>query len=156
MGSSEVKAILYMPSLDLEEMRLVFPEFTPDVLQFKFDVVGGNPRKISVIPPAVARSELFDVVQSSVQWMFGAEYIPSRDAHHESEKQRLGKWAINIVVTALEQALRKGNTNTPKTDCSLFKEFLISGIRTVTNIRSASSTLLDSSPSLLRSWKIIR
>ena len=119
-----VKAILYMPSLELEEMQQLFPSLTPEELQFKFNIVGGNPRKIEVDEEEVADHPFSGVVESSVLWMFGQEYVPS-EAAIQSPKQILGKWAINTVVAALELALQEAANSAPKTDSSFFMDYYV-------------------------------
>jgi hypothetical protein len=119
----DTKAILYMPSLILEEMALLFPLYTPGALQFKFDIVGGNPRMFEVSEKAKSSSQFYAVVKSALQWMFGEEYLPTETS--ETELNQLGKWAIDIVVTFLELALQEAQSSAPRMDSSFFREYFI-------------------------------
>ena len=121
------KDIVYMPPLDITEMKIVFQDLNADEIQFKFDVLGGNPRLIDVMyeeaMPSM-RSQFYGVLEHAVDWMFGSEYVPS-SAEIQSEKQKMGQWAVNILSKALDLAIQDVNTSSPKTDTSLFKEFTI-------------------------------
>jgi hypothetical protein len=115
------KATLYMPSLDLEEIQKVFLGHDEEALKFKFDVLGGNPRKITATFGEVqAGVQFYNVVEGALHFMF-PEYVPSKTGV-QSAKQQLGKWTIGVVVAAFEQA---SGTSQPTTDSSLFMEFIV-------------------------------
>ena len=110
---------LCMPSLELEEMRLLFPDFEPEELQFKYDIIGGNPRKMfsknlrykkdgEYVPPVIR----------VVRMVFGEEYEPTSDGEL-TKKQALGAWAISSVVRELAAAVAPIVT----TDSSFFKDY---------------------------------
>jgi len=115
-----------MPSLRFEEMLLLFPDHTHESVQFKFDVVGGNPRFIGGLKSRTVRgARFYDVVECAVKWMFGAEYVP-KDVECHSQKEELGIWAICTLVEILTSALRDSSPNKCRTDSSVFMEYIVS------------------------------
>lgn len=122
----EDKVIVYMPSLQLEEMSILFPLLSAEAVQFKFDIVGGNPRVIHQDEEVAPESNFYHVVLGAVVWMFGDEYQPS-EAEVQSPQQTLGKWAINVVVSAIELAVQESGSSSSMTDSSLFREFVVHG-----------------------------
>jgi hypothetical protein len=123
-GFGEPKAVLYMPSLDYEEMQTVFPTHGSE-LEFMFDVIGGNPRSMSIVPEDVNK-QFYDVVGNALFFVFGEDYTPQRDSEEQNEKQALGKWAIDIVLMTLQFAIKDSKSSSATTDSSLFKEFVVS------------------------------
>jgi len=94
--------------------------------KFKFNLVGGNPRMYKFNAYSATRQDRFyPVVVNVVDKIFGSEYLPSltesgsvmTDTSAMTEKQRLGWFAINLVVVHLRRA-----DNKQKTDSSLFRE----------------------------------
>lgn len=112
----DYKAILFMPSLNLKEMGLLYPELEPEELQFKFDVIGGNPRRMSIKSKKGNASKFLDLVVEVVRMMFGEEYVPT-EGSKLTKKQEWGLWAITNVVEELGMAGLKN------TDSSFFKEY---------------------------------
>lgn len=53
--------------------------------------------------------------------MFGPSYVPD-DADQLTEKQQMGRWAVDVVVGALDPAVR--STPASWTDSSLLREFI--------------------------------
>jgi hypothetical protein len=123
-GFGEPKAVLYMPSLDYEEMQTVFPTYGSE-LEFMFDVIGGNPRLMR-IDPVVENKQFYEVVESALFFVFGEEYTPQRDSEEQTRKQRLGRWAIDIVLMNLQLAMKESSSASTSTDSSFFKEFVVS------------------------------
>jgi len=117
-----------MPSLDFDEMRILFPDYSSEKIQFNFDVIGGNPRYFVDADEDVLRgAKFYNVVERAVTWMFGAEYVPLEDSIMLDEKRGLGKWAINILVEILEFASRDATSSgTCRTDSSVFTEYIVS------------------------------
>jgi hypothetical protein len=60
--------------------------------------------------------------------VFGDEYTPQRDSEEQSDKQKLGRWAIDIVLTNLQLARNERllSSTSTSTDSSFFKEFVVS------------------------------
>jgi hypothetical protein len=126
-GSDPPKAVLYMPSLDYEEMHTVFPTDRSE-LEFIFDVIGGNPRAMK-IRPVVEIKRFYEEVKSALLFVFGEEYTPERDSEvqEQTSKQRLGRWAIDIVLMNLHLAMSNAQSSaSPSTDSSFFMEFDVS------------------------------
>lgn len=110
----DIKSTVFMPSLDLEEMKLLFPNHNAEQLEFKFLIVGGNPQKIRFKEEVNAHSNYYSIVSETLEWMFGKQYVHPLSVEKMSAKQRQGKWALGVVVSALE-----------KHDSSLFKEIVV-------------------------------
>jgi hypothetical protein len=106
--------ILFLPSLEFTEMELLFPKLSSEECQFRFDIVGGNPRWfLGIETRASKKSEYYGVVSDAVILLFGAN-LPGVSSY-----KILRSWAINLIVVALE-------SSTSKTDSSLFMDFEIS------------------------------
>ena len=121
VADAAIKATVYMPSLDVEEILQVFPGHDEKTLRFKFDIVGGNPRKIAATTRELEAGEPFyNEIEGALSFMF-PEYVPS-ETEVQSAEQQLGKWAIGVVGAALEQA----STPLSNTDSSLFREYVVS------------------------------
>jgi hypothetical protein len=133
--SSGLKADLCMSSLSLQEMALIFSDMGEEERQFKFDVVGGNPRKFTAEAVVVEDEQFHDFVQEVLVWMFGEDYLPS-DGATPTTTQRLGSWAVNLLVGTLINA-----PAVPKTDSSLFKEYIVREDHTVQREQFASTFL---------------
>lgn len=115
---SEVGGIVaYMQSLSFDEMRQVFIRkgVSEEEIQFKFDVVGGNPRRFANVSESVdPSSEGYAQVEEVVEIMF-----PKASSH-------LKQWAINLVSKTLIRAI--GGKGTSVTDnCSLFRDYIVLG-----------------------------
>ena len=113
------KATLYMPSLELQEMKLMYPDMDPEELEFKFDVIGGNPRMMWSKGCGNSDSPFVDPIIDVIRLMFGEEYVPT-NAETLTKKQALGRWAIDNVVEQLECAMKFPTTN------SFFQEYVVS------------------------------
>lgn len=104
------KITLYMPSLELGEMELIFPELEQEELQFKFDVIGGNPRRVLSAQWGAVGSRYFDPIVRVVRLAFGEEFIPT-GVVNQTNKQELGQWAIiNIVELESVRAIDTNNS----------------------------------------------
>ena len=108
-----------MPSLELDEMKLIFYGHSDEELQFKFDIFGGNPRVFSDNCGSLTQSKYYFIVHNALHWLFGDDFVP-RDNECSTVRQRMGDWAINIIVDRLESASPSTNT-----DSSLFKHYLV-------------------------------
>jgi len=109
-----------MPSLEFDEMKLIFPEMNKDELQFKYDVFGGNPRVFREIRSTRPDSIYNKVVYDAFVWLFDSDFVP-RDGEPSSERQLIRTWAVDIIVSKLENAVPP-STNT---DSSLFKHYIV-------------------------------
>lgn len=124
-GVGEDQARLYMPSLTVDEMALIFSDLPPEEVQFKFDIVGGNPRKFKIAPPTAPSSKYTKVVSDALNWMFGSSYF-SGDSVQLTAKQKLGRWVIDLLVGMLDAAEEsKAVLPGSLTDSSLFREFIV-------------------------------
>ena len=133
-------ANLFLPSLTLEEMAEVFSADSEVTRSFKFNVVGGNPRKYKFNAfSASPKDEYYDFISGVVCKIFGSEYQPpSDDSSTMTEKQTLCQFAIHLVVTHFIRATQKKM----KTDSSLFREnYAIGNDFTVYNERYSSRFL---------------
>ena len=65
-------------------------------------------------------SSYYTVVYDAFLWLFGDDFVP-RDVESSSARQRMGAWAIDIIVDKLESAASP-STNT---DSSFFKHYLV-------------------------------
>jgi hypothetical protein len=124
------KSELFMPSLGYEEMQRVFPDDNEASLRFKFDVIGGNPRSMNIAPvPDNASTQFYQVVGSALCFVFGDEYTQQRGSESEqqqSDEQRLGQWAIDIVLMHLQVALKDySKSSSASTDRSFFMEYAV-------------------------------
>ena len=99
-------------------MELIFPELEQEELQFKFDVIGGNPRRVLSVQWGAVGSRYFDPIVRVVYLVFGEEFIPT-GVEMQTNKQELGQWAIINIVEELE-SVRAIDTNN-----SFFKEHLV-------------------------------
>lgn len=119
-SNTHLKVNMCMPSLEMREMQLLHKDIDPETLQFKFDVVGGNPRMIAASATACSReSPSYNIVANAVGWMFGSSYT------EQGDKYELGQWAINMVVQALDMACVDGTSVASGVDSSLFKEYRV-------------------------------
>ena len=109
-----------MPSLEFEEMKLIFPEMNDEELQFKYDIFGGNPRLFHGIPSFRRDLPYYTTVYNSFVWLFDSDFVP-RDGESSSKRQLIGDWAINTIVSKLENALSLSSN----TDSSLFKHYIV-------------------------------
>ena len=110
--------VLFMPSLERREMAQLYPEIDSKELQFKFDVIGGNPRAMLLNLNGDDKSKYFAPVTEVVRFMFGNAYVTT-NVTKQTKKQAWGRWAIMNVVSRLE------DVNNPTTDSSFFKEYHI-------------------------------
>jgi len=109
-----------MPSLELNEMKLIFCGHSDEELQFKFDIFGGNPRVFSDNCGSFTQSKYYSIVRNALHWLFGDDFVPQDDDECCTARQHMGAWAINIIVDRLESASPSTNT-----DSSLFKHYLV-------------------------------
>lgn len=124
-GVGDEQARLYMPSLTMDEMAQVFPTLSQQEVQFKFDIVGGNPRKFQSTSYAAPSSKYGHVVVDVLDWLFGPSYIPA-NAGQQTAEQKLGRWAIDLVLGVLNAALRSRAVPVgPAADSSLFREDIV-------------------------------
>lgn len=164
-GVGEEQATLYMPSLTVKEMAQVFPTLSQQEVQFKFDIVGGNPRRYQSASLAAPSSKYGRVVADVLSWMFGPSYVPpaspsaiptvapttvptaqpsavpstipsalpsaaptaiNSDQPTAEQKRKLGRWAIDLVVGALDAAVESRSILPgPAIDSSLFREYIV-------------------------------
>jgi len=109
--------VRYMMSFSVEEMKaLLISKLNEEEIQFRFDVVGGNPRKFmqTSLPES---THYFDIIHDALKLMFGQDYVPD-DSGNVTKKQRLGQWAARLIQHTLETS-----DDSDSTDSSLFKDY---------------------------------
>jgi len=124
-----------MQALDLKTMKLMFPTL-PD-LEFRFDVLGGNPRRFGDEGPASVSQNIknlvFPELQSCISMFFGAAY----DHKQPTPEGLRARWAMNLIAREVEQSAN--------CDSSLFlAEFAIDGSICETRFASAFLRLVAS------------
>ena len=93
-----------MQALNLQVMSLMFPALPSADLQFRFDVLGGNPRRFRDVEPASVSEEikrlLYPELQSCITMFFGATYN-----HKVSTAEGLrARWAMKVIAKEVEQS----------------------------------------------------
>ena len=78
-----------------EENNLTFQQrLDESTLQFRFDVVGGNPRHFNELGETLGGSTKYVIpIQQAIKSFFGPEYVDIIDG--EAPKHALGTWSIN-------------------------------------------------------------
>jgi hypothetical protein len=113
----------------LREMTLMFPYLPTADLQFRYDVLGGNPRRFEDMPASVLEEIehlVYPALQSCITMFFGASYN-HRLATVEGLRAR---WAMEIIAKEVEQSA--------DCDSSLFRaEFATDDGRCQTRFASA-------------------
>lgn len=109
-----------MQAPDLEVMRLMFPTLSD--LQFRFDVLGGNPRRFRDVEPASVSQEIEQLVYQELQncifMFFGAAY----DHKVNTAEGLRARWAMSVIAKEVQQSA--------DCDSSLFRaEFATDGGR---------------------------
>eukprot|EP01031_Cornospumella_fuschlensis_P026761 gene26761-32338_t len=93
---------LAMQALDLTAMRLIFP--TLSNLEFRFDVLGGNPRRFQDFEPATVSQEIknlvFPELQKCITMFFGASY----DHTSNTPNGKLAKWALYLIAREVQRS----------------------------------------------------
>ena len=93
-----------MQALNLQVMSLMFPALSSADRQFRFDVLGGNPRRFRCKEPASVSEEikrlLYPELQSCITMFFGATYN-YKLATVEGLRAR---WAMGIIAKEVEQS----------------------------------------------------
>jgi hypothetical protein len=113
--------VRYMMSFSVEEMKALFNgKLNEEEIQFRFDVVGGNPRKF-MQTSLLESIHYFDIIHAALKLMFGQDYVPD-DSGNVTEKQRLGQWAERLIQHTLETS-----DDSDSTDSSLFKDYYFTG-----------------------------
>lgn len=93
-----------MLALDLNVMTLLFPDLSLAVRQFRFDVLGGNPRIFLCNGPSSISREtvqlIYPELQSCISIFFGADY------HHmqTTPEGSLARWAIRVIASEVERS----------------------------------------------------
>ncbi|KAJ1403323.1 hypothetical protein B484DRAFT_424314 [Ochromonadaceae sp. CCMP2298] len=94
-----------MQAPDLEVMRLMFSALSSDDLQFRFDVLGGNPRRFRDVEPASVLEEIEQLVypelQSCISMFFGATYDHNKIETAEGLRAR---WAMRVIAKEVQQS----------------------------------------------------
>lgn len=102
--AGELGGYLAMQALDLKLMRLMFPALPPDDLQFRFDVLGGNPRRFRDKEPVSLSQEIkmlvFPELQKCISIFFGAAY----DHTQPTAEGVRARWAMKIIAKEVEQS----------------------------------------------------
>lgn len=93
---------LAMQALDLKAMILMFPTLLPDDLQFRFDVLGGNPRRFRDEEPASVSQEIEQLVyqelQNCISMFFGVTY------DHKAETVEGLRATIRVIAKEVQQS----------------------------------------------------
>lgn len=94
----------WMLALDFREMCLIFPHLPSAEQQFRFDVLGGNPR--AFLTHEVLRlsreikSRIFPELQTFIFMLFGRAY----DYRADTEEGRRTRWAMHVIATEVERS----------------------------------------------------
>ncbi|KAJ1392557.1 hypothetical protein B484DRAFT_408451 [Ochromonadaceae sp. CCMP2298] len=95
-----------MQALDLEAMRLMFPALPTADLQFRFDVLGGNPRRFRDEEPASVSEEMEHLVylelQSCITMFFGSTYNHKMETPDGYCQERFASTFLRLVAGALD------------------------------------------------------
>lgn len=87
---------------DLKAMRLMFPTL-PD-FQFRFDVLGGNPRRFRDVESASVSQEIkmlvFPELQKCVTMFFGASY----DHKMKTAEGLRARWVLSVIAREVQQS----------------------------------------------------
>ena len=93
-----------MKALDFTVMKLIFPLIPPADLQFRFDVVGGNPRRFQEREPVSMsvnmQNNISRVLESCISMFFGAAY----DQNLETVEGLRARWAIRVISKEVQQS----------------------------------------------------
>ena len=99
-----------MHALDLKVMKLIFTTLPFDEMQFRFDVLGGNPRTFCCQAPACVTAEtqqlIYPLVLNCITMYFGTTY----DHTVYSDHGHLAKWAIVVIARELKQSANCGSS----------------------------------------------
>lgn len=90
-----------MPALDIIVMGLIFPDLSLSELQFRFDVLGGNPRRfLSGTPPCLSQQIeqlTYPELHVCILMFFGEEYNYTM----KTKEGLLAEWAMKLIVREL-------------------------------------------------------
>ena len=93
-----------MPAPDLNVMRLMFPDLPPDELQFRYDVLGGNPRRFLDQPPSSVSHEMkrfvYPELQKCILMFFGAKY----DHEANTVEGLRARWVLRVMADEVQQS----------------------------------------------------
>ena len=93
-----------MRALDVTVMRLMFPAFSPTDFQFRFDVLGGNPRRFCCKEPASVSQRIEQLVypelESCMSIFFGATY----DHRTATPEGLLARWVMRVIAKEVERS----------------------------------------------------
>ena len=124
-----------MNTLGFNEMSLIFPDMTYEELQFKYDMLGGNPRKLNACRPASLIYEvtglLFPILQECLYIYYNKEY----NYEYNTVEGRLARWIIYVITNEVGRHRYS--------DCSLFRaEFKVDNNNSSSASASATNTTL--------------
>jgi hypothetical protein len=111
-----------MQALDLKVISLMFPALSSADRQFRFDVLGGNPRRFRCKEPASVSQEIellvYQELQNCILMFFGATY----DHKVNTVEGLRARWAMSVIAKEVQQSA--------DCDSSLFRaEFATDGGR---------------------------
>ena len=93
-----------MQALDMIVMGLIFPELLPSELQFRFDVLGGNPRRFRWEVPTCLSREMEQLVypelNTCILMFFGDEY----DYTMKTKEGELANWAMRVIAKEVQSS----------------------------------------------------
>lgn len=97
----------YFPSWSFQELRHCFEDLGDEEFQFRFDVVGGNPRHMGYSNTWNSPYEIIELVEGVIGEYFGGDYVGKYNGTLTSynkltDKQKLGVWALKVVAAQLD------------------------------------------------------
>eukprot|EP00981_Chlorochromonas_danica_P009859 scaffold2851_cov145-Ochromonas_danica.AAC.1 len=109
-----------MLALDLKAMRLMFPDLPTDDLQFRYDVLGGNPRRFLDVEPALVSLEIEQLVYPELQKCISMFFGDTYDHKTETAEGLRARWAMRMIAKEVQRSANY--------DSSLFRaEFMTTG-----------------------------
>lgn len=126
-----------MNTLGFNEMSLIFSDMTYEELQFKYDMLGGNPRKLNACRPASLIYEvtglLFPILQECLYIYFNKEY----NYEYNTVEGRLAQWIMYVITNEVGRHRYS--------DCSLFRaEFKVDNNNSTSSASATNTTLATS------------
>ena len=94
----------YIPSMSPDELTQAFPNLTPETRQFRYDVVGGNPRHFQGAGNDAGSDTMVELVRNEVGSFFGLEYIGPVNGEVNVLMEELGTWATNTISLAFSKS----------------------------------------------------
>jgi hypothetical protein len=101
--------------MTINELRKAYPNINESDCNFRYSIVGGNPRHFNSSASTHGSQKFVTLVKNCICNFFGVDYIDSNDYN----KCQSAKWAINLISRSLSK-LQMGNQ---LDSSSLFRQF---------------------------------